>query len=205
MTRSVFSTAPHINVLQNAYKRATTKAARRFTMEYVPPLEPVPQEGTTRRGFYIAAIYGMMAAISAAVGIPALLYLFTPAKEKEPEAWADAGDIKRLAPDSPVEVVFHRNRVDGWRTVDEKGTAWVVKYGNNRVVAFGPNCTHLGCAYHWEDAEKEFFCPCHNSVFSIDGKVVSGPAPRPLDRFDIKIQGGKLLIGQLKKPLGSQA
>jgi menaquinol-cytochrome c reductase iron-sulfur subunit len=174
-------------------------------MDDVPPVETPQSQGTTRRGFYVGAIYGMMAIVSAALGLPALLYLFTPAKEKKPDDWAEAGDVTRLALNSPVELVFHRSRIDGWRTIDEKGTAWVVKNADNGVVAFGPNCTHLGCAYHWEAGQKNFFCPCHNSVFSIDGKVVSGPAPRPLDRFDTKLQGTKLLIGQLKKPGGSQA
>lgn len=174
-------------------------------MDEVPPTETFQPEGTTRRGFYIGAIYGMMAIVSAALGLPAILYLFTPAKEKKSDVWAEAGDVTRLAPNSPVETVFHRNRIDGWRNIEEKATAWVVKYADNRVVAFGPNCTHLGCAYHWEAGQNEFFCPCHNSVFSIDGKVVSGPAPRPLDRFDTKVQGTKLLIGQLKKSGEPQA
>jgi menaquinol-cytochrome c reductase iron-sulfur subunit len=174
-------------------------------MDDVPPLETPLSQDTTRRGFYETAIHGLMAIITAAVGIPALLYLFTPAKEKKADAWAEAGDVTRLTPNSPVEVVFHRERIDGWRVIPEKGTAWVVKFPDNNVVAYGPNCTHLGCAYHWEAGQKDFFCPCHNSVFSIDGKVVSGPAPRPLDRFQTKLQGTKLLIGQLKKSTESQA
>lgn len=152
----------------------------------------------------MTAINGMMAIVSAALGIPALLYLFTPARQKKPDVWAQAGDISSLVPNSPVEMVFRRTRVDGWRVVAEKGTAWVVKNEGNQIVAFGPNCTHLGCAYHWEAGQKDFLCPCHNSVFSIDGKVVSGPAPRPLDRFQTKLQGNKLLIGELKKSEESQ-
>jgi menaquinol-cytochrome c reductase iron-sulfur subunit len=174
-------------------------------MDDVPPVEILQPEGTTRRGFYVTAINGMMAIVSAALAIPALLYLFTPAKRKKPDVWAEAGDIARLAPNSPVELVFRRTRVDGWREIAEKGTAWVVKSDDSHIVAFGPNCTHLGCAYHWDGSQKDFFCPCHNSVFSIDGKVVSGPAPRPLDRFQTKLQGTKLLIGQLKKSGESQA
>jgi Rieske Fe-S protein len=38
------------------------------------------------------------------------------------------------------------------------------------IVAFGPQCTHLGCAYHWNDSKDQFVCPCHNSFFSIEGK-----------------------------------
>ena len=80
-----------------------------------------------------------------------------------------------------------------------------MKIGDATVVAFGPNCTHLGCAYHWDAGKNDFLCPCHNSVFSIDGKVVSGPAPRPLDRFETKIEGTKLLLGQLKQSGETQA
>jgi nitrite reductase/ring-hydroxylating ferredoxin subunit len=75
-------------------------------------------------------------------------------------------------------------RIDGWRILSEKSTAWAVKLDNGEVIAFAPQCTHLGCAYHWDDPKKQFLCPCHSSVFSIDGKVISGPAPRPLDRYD---------------------
>jgi menaquinol-cytochrome c reductase iron-sulfur subunit len=174
-------------------------------MDDVPSAESLQPKETTRRGFYVAAINGMMALVSAALAIPAVLYLFTPAKQKKPDAWAEAGDITHLQPNSPVEMVFHRDRVDGWRVVAEKGTAWVVKYPDDHVVAFGPNCTHLGCAYHWEAGRNDFFCPCHNSIFSIDGKVVSGPAPRPLDRFQTKLQGTKLLVGELRKSTEPQA
>ncbi len=160
----------------------------------------VPQAPqATRRGFFEAAIHGMMGLISLALAAPAAVYLLTPAKEKHQEAWAEAGDIAKLAPNSPVELVFRRRRFDGWREIVEKGTAWVVKQEDNSVVAFSPNCTHLGCIYHWDEPNKDFLCPCHTSIFSIDGKVVSGPAPRPLDRFATKTEGTRLLIGALKR------
>jgi len=101
---------------------------------------------------------------------------------------------------SPVEMTFRRNRIDGWKVISEKSTAWVVKHADSSVTAFGPQCTHLGCAYHWEDAKSEFLCPCHSSLFAMDGKVVSGPAPRGLDQYETKIQSGRLLIGPLHKP-----
>ena len=96
-------------------------------------------------------------------------------------------------------MAFRRNRMDGWKVISEKGTAWVVKQADNSIVAFGPQCTHLGCAYHWEEGKSDFLCPCHSSVFGIDGKVVSGPAPRPLDRFDTQVKGSKLLLGKLRQ------
>src|SRR6185295_7821651 len=119
--------------------------------------------------------------MAAALALPAVVYLFLPPKlRKEPE-WVEAGDISRLEPSVPLELVFRRNRRDGWKVISEKSTVWVVKLPDG-IVAYGPQCTHLACAYHWEEDKRHFVCPCHTSVFSIDGKVVSGPAPRPLDR-----------------------
>jgi len=97
-------------------------------------------------------------------------------------------------------MTFRRNRVDGWKVTSEKATAWVVKQAGNSIVAFGPQCTHLGCAYHWDEGKNEFICPCHNSLFSIDGKVMGGPARRPLDRYETRVDGRKLLVGRLVEP-----
>ena len=152
---------------------------------------------TTRRNFYIGAIYGMMGAISAALGVPALIYLLFPPKAKKEEQWIEVGDITRIAPNSPVEMTFRRTRTDGWKVISEKSTAWVIKSADNKITAFGPQCTHLGCAYHWEEGKNEFLCPCHTSLFGIDGRVIAGPAPRPLDRYETKVEANKLLVGRL--------
>ena len=159
----------------------------------------------TRRRFYLTFIYGLWSLISAALAAPALLYLLLPPKVRRESEWIEAGDISTLQPKVPVEMVFRRNRVDGWKVTSEKQTAWVVKLSSQSVVAFGPQCTHLGCAYHWDEAKSEFICPCHNSVFAANGTVVSGPAPRPLDRYDVKIDGSKLLVGALREPSGAKA
>ena len=154
----------------------------------------------TRRNFYNGANYGLGAAIAAALGLPAAIYLLLPPKVRKADQWVEIGDTASLAPNSPTEMTFRRNRVDGWKVTSEKITAWVVKHADNSVTAFGPQCTHLGCAYHWDDAKTEFICPCHNSFFSIDGKVTAGPAPRPLDRYETRIEGRKLLVGGLIVP-----
>jgi menaquinol-cytochrome c reductase iron-sulfur subunit len=154
----------------------------------------------SRRRFYIGAIYGIWAAIAAALGIPALGYLFLPPRIRQENQWVDAGDVSQLTPDSPVEMTFRRTRIDGWKVMSEKSTAWVVKRPDSSIAAFGPQCTHLGCAYHWEESKNEFVCPCHNSVFAVDGRVISGPAPRPLDRYESKVEGTHLMLGRLEQP-----
>lgn len=153
------------------------------------------QSGTSRRGFYLTFIYGLWSLISAALAAPALLYLLLPPKVRRDSEWIEAADLTQLHPKVPVEVVFRKNHVDGWKITSAKETAWVVKLSDQQTVAFGPQCTHLGCAYHWDNNDKNFICPCHASVFSIDGKVLAGPAPRPLDRYVAKVRDGKILIG----------
>jgi menaquinol-cytochrome c reductase iron-sulfur subunit len=158
------------------------------------------QTEVTRRKFYIAMIYGLWSLIATALSIPAAIYLLIPPRLRKMPEWVEAGDVSKLEPRVPVEMVFRQNRVDGWKIQSEKTTAWVVKLSdaqNAQVVAYGPQCTHLGCAYHWDDNRDYFLCPCHTSIFSVDGSVVSGPAPRPLDRYETKVEKGQLLLGPL--------
>lgn len=153
----------------------------------------------TRRTLFIGAIYGLWALIAAALSLPALVYLLFPPKARKGDEWVEAGDLTKLQVNDPEEMVFRRNRVDGWKITSEKTTAWVVKRSDSEAVAFGPSCTHLGCAYHWDERKGNFLCPCHTSTFGIDGRVLSGPAPRPLDRYAVQIKGGKVLLGELQK------
>jgi len=59
--------------------------------------------------------------------------------------------------------------------------------GGYRV--FSGTCTHLGCQVKWEPYRGRFFCPCHQGVFGPDGRVLSGPPPRPLDQFRVEVEG----------------
>jgi menaquinol-cytochrome c reductase iron-sulfur subunit len=153
---------------------------------------------TDRRGFFTALIYGLGGLMSAALLLPAAAYLLFPARSKKQGQWIDVADIGSLPLNAPEEKVFRRTRVDGWKVTSEKTTVWVVKKSDQEVVAFAPQCTHLGCAYHWVEETKEFLCPCHTSTFSIDGKVLTGPAPRPLDRYEVKLDGTKLQVGKIQ-------
>ncbi|MDE3148683.1 MAG: ubiquinol-cytochrome c reductase iron-sulfur subunit, partial [Acidobacteriota bacterium] len=55
-------------------------------------------------------------------------------------------------------------------------------------------CPHLGCSVSWQAAQNDFVCPCHGSVFDPDGKIVSGPSPRGMDRLPIRTKDGKLQV-----------
>ena len=155
------------------------------------------QSGANRRRFFISAINGLWAIITGALALPAAVYLLLPPKSKKKEAWIEAGLVSQIDPKTPEEAVFRRMRVDGWKVTSEKATAWLVKDSAEKVIAFAPQCTHLGCAYHWDESNHNFLCPCHTSTFDREGKVLSGPAPRPLDRYQSKVENGKIYLGEI--------
>src|ERR1700690_1882794 len=101
------------------------------------------KEQMPRRAFHLAVINIFGALIGVALAIPTLIYLLAPPRTRKDSGFVDAGDISQLTPDAPVEMSFQDTRVDGWRVVTEKKTAWVVKTPDNKIIAFGPQCTPL--------------------------------------------------------------
>lgn len=85
----------------------------------------------------------------------------------------------------PVEGTAPENfpKVKLWISNSEKG-----------VIALYKVCPHLGCLYSWSDQENKFICPCHGSQYEHDGTYISGPAPRSLDIFVIRIYDGDTLL-----------
>ena len=150
---------------------------------------------TTRRSFHRTVIQLAGAAIAGLFALPASVYLFFKPRSASSDDLVEIADVSELKVGEPQEVIYYRTRVDGWKRTKEKATTWVVKTPNDQVVAFSPQCPHLGCIYHWENPRESFICPCHDSAFSPEGVVTDGPAPRNLDRYVSKVEGGKLLVG----------
>ena len=80
---------------------------------------------------------------------------------------------------------------------------WVVNaeyQGKGEIFALASICTHLGCTPNWLESEQKFKCPCHGSGFYKDGINFEGPAPRPLERYSIRMaEDGQLEIDKSRK------
>jgi quinol---cytochrome c reductase iron-sulfur subunit, bacillus type len=150
---------------------------------------------STRRQFTVRAIFGLTGLMSLALTTPAMIYVFGRPDSKRQSGWIDAGAVSELSASAPTEVPILRIRTDGWKIKSERDSVWIVKEASGKIIALSPRCTHLGCAYHWDASKKMFACPCHGSLFLPTGAVVSGPAPRPLDRYAVKIEGDRLWLG----------
>lgn len=70
---------------------------------------------------------------------------------------------------------------------DLRGVPVAVVREGTTIRALSTVCTHLGCRVRWEGNKQRFFCPCHDGIFDREGRVVAGPPPRPLDRYEVRI------------------
>lgn len=60
-------------------------------------------------------------------------------------------------------------------------------------------CSHLGCTVAHFQSDQRFHCPCHGSVFGADGAVLHGPAPKPLQWYEVTMaRDGQLRVDKDK-------
>ncbi len=64
-----------------------------------------------------------------------------------------------------------------------------------QFAAFSAVCTHLGCVIKWVPEQQEFLCPCHAGRFSVEGKVLGGPPPEPLEVLPVALVGDQVQVG----------
>ncbi|HEY4722247.1 MAG TPA: ubiquinol-cytochrome c reductase iron-sulfur subunit [Anaerolineae bacterium] len=150
------------------------------------------EKQVNRRAFVVWAVGGL---ISAALAIPAVAYIIGPALQRsDTQNWIRLGATSKVELGLPTLFKAKVRRQTGWIVNEEEISVYVRTDNGRDFVAMSNVCTHLGCRIRWIAERGEFFCPCHNGVFDKDGKVLSGPPPRPLDRYDVKIENDQLLI-----------
>jgi len=123
-------------------------------------------------------------------------FALRPSRKDNAGRWLRAGALADLTPNVPVPKVLAISRQDGWYRQRARQTVFVVWDGDKAVHAFSATCTHLGCQVRWDPASTKFRCPCHGGVFDVQGAVLEGPPPRPLDRVDARIEtaGSDVLV-----------
>jgi len=65
--------------------------------------------------------------------------------------------------------------------------------------AFSATCTHLGCTVQYRPDLREIWCPCHNGIYDLNGRNVSGPPPRPLDVFNVHLRGEEIFVSRKRE------
>lgn len=169
-----------------------------------PADEPVDTAGEqaadpSRRTFLIRSIAAIGGGITAAVGIPAAVFVTGSARAATTgEDWIRLGSASSVEPGAaPVLMKAVVSRRTGYLVEEQEVSVFVTTTDGVEFSVLSNICTHLGCRVRWVEDQSGFFCPCHNAVFGPDGGVLTGPPPRPLDKFEVMVEEGQLYFKEL--------
>jgi Rieske Fe-S protein len=153
----------------------------------------------SRRTFFKSASIGIGSALTIVLGYPLITSIVSKSKAFAAKVFSNLGPVNSIRnsfipSEQPTRLNFSNTVQDAFISKINPEQVWVVKKSPKNIKVYSPVCPHLGCRYNWDEERKQFICPCHNSVYSIDGKVVSGPAPRGLDELSSKIENQNLYV-----------
>jgi menaquinol-cytochrome c reductase iron-sulfur subunit len=148
-----------------------------------------------RRSFVKIVTTALGTMMAAVVGLPMIQYFISPAIKKDGgDDWISLGSVDNYPIDVPTPFYFNLTKIHGWEKSSQSYGAFVLRKTSGETIVFSDVCTHLSCRVGWDSEKEEFICPCHAAAFTKFGEVLSGPPPRPLDRYEIKIEGDQLFI-----------
>ncbi len=182
--------------IERLKRRAVTSSLLgRSSRQTVPEPRGVSRPAATpeipRRRLVQGAVVGLAAAL--AVPLAGLLGAGVMGKRPTEPGWVRAGPLPTVDRSRPQEVQYKVLKREKGLARSIPKRAYLVQTADG-LVAFDPQCTHLGCATRWDEATRLFLCPCHGGGYDLDGRVVMGPPPRPLQRLEVRADGPDLYI-----------
>lgn len=167
-----------------------------MSQDSINEAENNPAEINRRR--FLSRLSITVGSIAAAiVAIPSVAFLL--GLRKVPYVWRTVGKLDDFQIGSTVKVAFLDPSPLPWSGVTARTAAWLRREADLRFIAFSVDCTHLGCPVRWLADANLFMCPCHGGVFYANGMVASGPPPKPLTQYPVRVEGGMVQI--LTSPL----
>ena len=147
----------------------------------VTPAKPTHAFATSadfdRRRFLDALLTVGFVSTAAAIAYPVARFLVPPASGEPATESVVAGRAGSLRPNSAA--IFKFGSKPGI----------VVRTAEGDVRAFSAVCTHLDCTVQFKNDTSQLWCACHNGTYDLGGAVVSGPPPRPLEKFVVNLRG----------------
>src|ERR1017187_2175613 len=141
--------------------------------------KPAPADLPRRRFVNILLGTGLLAS-AASFLYPVLRYLVPP---KLPDLGGDAVLAARLSEMKP-------NTAKTFRFGTRPGLLVETSAGEYR--AMSATCTHLGCTVQYRPDLREIWSACHNGMYDLNGRNISGPPPRPLEAFEVQVRGDEI-------------
>lgn len=72
----------------------------------------------------------------------------------------------------------------------------LVRAPDGTLHAYNAVCTHLECTVQYKSDTSQIWCACHNGMYDLEGNVVSGPPPRPLERLAVNLRGEDVVVSR---------
>ena len=155
-----------------------------------------------RRGF----IKGASCAIGAAIGVVPMAagvrMALDPLSRKGIAADAEfvrLAEVSDLEAGVPRKFAIVEDKRDKWSRYKDVpvGAVYLLrekgedsKSSEPKVIAYNTVCPHLGCFVDYRPEQQDYFCPCHDSNFALDGTLKKGVSPRGMDTLEVEIRNG---------------
>jgi len=145
-------------------------------------------DSTTRRHFIDVLLGASVLAWLASIVYPIIRYL-------KPLPQTGPGGPTHLTRDESSKLEQKQFVI-----VPVSGQRVIVIQDKDRVCAFSAKCTHEGCTVTYLPGQSIIWCPCHDGKFdAANGRVLSGPPPRPLPKYAVNRQSdGGIIISEEK-------
>lgn len=165
--------------------------------ETAPPLEahPEAEEQISRRQFLSYATFGLAGMTTLFLGGLLTVTGFVPSMRERLRKWVRVGRVEDFPPGGIRTVNIRYEAKDGfYESLVQKPVLVSRKADPDKITVFNSRCTHLGCTVNWDEKKDLFVCPCHMGTYYPDGRVKSGPPPRPLECYLTKVKDGDLFV-----------
>lgn len=74
--------------------------------------------------------------------------------------------------------------------------ALLIRAADGSYRAMSATCTHLSCTVQYRKDVQQVWCACHNGMYDLNGRNVSGPPPRPLEQYAVHVQGNEIHVAK---------
>jgi Rieske Fe-S protein len=135
-----------------------------------------------RRRFVEVLLGSGFVATAAAFLYPVFRYLIPP---KTADLGGDsvvAGHVGELKPNSGK--IFRFGNRPGL----------LIRTADGQYRALSATCTHLSCTVQYRADLHEVWCACHNGLYDLNGRNISGPPPRPLESYEVQVRGEDIYV-----------
>jgi ubiquinol-cytochrome c reductase iron-sulfur subunit len=159
-------------------------------------------ENNSRRGF-MGKAFGVFAAGGAIASLYAMKKTWDPLPSVKAAGFTtldmSAYEENQLVTEKwrgkPIFVLKYT--ADMMAKLDEKQKSRSITIGDSTYMVALGLCTHLGCIPSYNNGDETFLCACHGGMYDFTGDVTKAPPPRGLDIPPFKIDGNKLVLGEV--------